>query len=170
MRNRRTRRTEGQIQKDNTDARMRMVYLHQAKSEDARAEQNKQRQARRFIVSRRRVNDQQRDQVHRAFTANSFLHLAFEYEPDIRYYAHSTVVIGAMDKKCSHCNALKFKNEPAGMCCSSGKVQLPAIETQPEPLNGLLIGMDADSNLFLKSFRTFNLCFQNDIVQSNINS
>jgi len=26
------------------------------------------------------------------------------------------VEIGAMDKECPHCNALKFKNEPAGMC------------------------------------------------------
>ena len=96
--------------------------MHQAESEDARAERNEQRrleqrQARRFIVSRRRANDQQRQKVHQAFTANSFVHLAYEYEPDIQYYAHSKVVIGAMDKECSHCNALKFKNNPAGMCC-----------------------------------------------------
>ncbi|GBP88287.1 hypothetical protein EVAR_100129_1 [Eumeta japonica] len=32
----------------------------------------------------------------------------------------------------------------------SGKVQLPEIETPPEPLNGLLIGTDPDSNVFLK--------------------
>ncbi|GBP91903.1 hypothetical protein EVAR_89854_1 [Eumeta japonica] len=36
------------------------------------------------------------------------------------------------------------------MCCASGKVQLPEIETPPEPLNGLLIGTDPDSNVFLK--------------------
>src|SRR5690606_35869182 len=39
----------------------------------------------------------------------------------------------------------------AGLCCASGKVQLPAMKTPPEPLNGLLIGTDPDSNLFLKS-------------------
>ncbi|PSN31239.1 hypothetical protein C0J52_22899 [Blattella germanica] len=98
--------------------------------------------------------------IHRAFTSDSFWHLAFQYEPDIEYYAHSKVVIGAMDKECSHCHALKFKNEPPGMCCASGKVQLPEIETPPEPLNGLLIGTDPDSNVFLKSIRTFNSCFQ----------
>ena len=38
MRNRRAQRTEGQIQQDNTDARVRMAQLHQAESEDARAE------------------------------------------------------------------------------------------------------------------------------------
>ena len=52
-----------------------MGQLHQAESEDARAERNEkrrleQRQARRFIVSRRRANDQRRQQVHRVFTAN----------------------------------------------------------------------------------------------------
>ncbi|KAF0762221.1 ATP-dependent DNA helicase [Aphis craccivora] len=40
-------------------------------------------------------------------------------------------------KECPHCHALKFKNEPAGMCCVSGKVQLPEIETPPEPGNYL---------------------------------
>jgi hypothetical protein len=165
MRNRRAQRTEEQQQQDNDNARESMALLHQAESEDARAERNgqrrvEQRQARRFIVNRRRANDQQRQQVHRSFTSDSFLRLAFEYEPDIQYYAHSKVVIGTMDKECPHCNALKFKNETAGMCCASGKVQLPAIETPPEPLNGLLIGTDPDSNLFLKSIRTFNSCFQ----------
>ncbi|CAG4940483.1 unnamed protein product [Parnassius apollo] len=100
--------------------------------EDTRAERNEvrrleQRQSRRYTVSRRRTNDQQRQQVHRAFISDSFLRLALQYEPDIEYYAHSKVVIGAMDKECPHCHALKFKNEPAGMCCASGKVQLPEI-------------------------------------------
>ncbi|VVC24672.1 Hypothetical protein CINCED_3A002500 [Cinara cedri] len=121
-----------------------MAQLRQEESEDTRAERNEvirleQRQSRRFTVNRRRTNDQQRQQVHRAFTSDSFLRLAFQYEPDIEYYAHSKVVIGAMDKECPHCHALKFKNEPAGMCCASGKVQLPEIETPSEPLNGLLI-------------------------------
>lgn len=151
-----------------------MARLRQAESEDVRAERNErrrleQRQSRHLTVSRCRANEQQRQQLHRLFTSNSFLRLAFEYEHDIQYYAHSKVVIGAMDKECPHCYALKFKTEPPGMCCSSGKVQLPAIETPPEPLNGLLIGTDPDSNLFLKSIRTFNSCFQNDIVRSNRN-
>ena len=70
------------------------------------------------------------------------------------------VIIGAMDNECPHCHALKFKHESVGMCCPPGKVQLPEIETPPEPFNGLLIGTDPVSNLFLKSIRTFNLCFQ----------
>ncbi|CAH1737560.1 unnamed protein product [Aphis gossypii] len=131
LRNNRSERTEEQIQQQNTDARVRMAQLHQEEPEDTRAERNEvrrleQRQSRRFTVKRRRTNDQQRQQVHRAFISD-----AFQYEPDIEYYAHSKVVIGAMDKECPHCHALKFKNEPAGMCCASGKVQLPSIASSP---------------------------------------
>ncbi|KAL4149386.1 hypothetical protein QTP88_003347 [Uroleucon formosanum] len=68
--------------------------------------------------------------VHRAFISDSFLRLVFQYEPDIEYYAPSKVVIDAMDKECGHCHGLKFENEPAGMCCASGKVQLPEIENR----------------------------------------
>jgi hypothetical protein len=119
-----------------------------------------QQQLFRSKMNRRRTSNQQRQQVYRAFVSNSFLRLAFHYEPDIEYYAHSKVAIGGMDKECPHCHALKFNKEPAGMCCASGKVQLPPIEIPPEPLNGLLTGTDPDSNLFLKSIRTFNSCFQ----------
>ncbi|GBL76140.1 hypothetical protein AVEN_234426-1 [Araneus ventricosus] len=142
-----------------------MAQLRESLSQEARDERNQQRQlerreTRRFIVNRRRGIDQQRQQLLRAFTSDSFLRLAFQYEPDVEYYAHSKVVIGSLDKECPHCHALKFKNEPVGMCCSSGKVQLTEIETPPEPLHGLLIGTDPDSSLFLKSIRTFNSCFQ----------
>ncbi|KAL4088602.1 hypothetical protein QTP88_023691 [Uroleucon formosanum] len=131
-------KTEEQIQQQNNDARVSMAQLRQEQSEDTRAERNEvirleQRQLHRFRVNRRRKNDQQRQQVHRAFISDSFLRLAFQYEPNIEYYAHSKVVIDAMDKECPHCHALKFKNEPAGMCCASGKVQLPEIEIPPEP-------------------------------------
>ncbi|KAF0733674.1 Uncharacterized protein FWK35_00026701 [Aphis craccivora] len=57
-----------------------------------------------LLVNRRRTNDQQRQQVHRACIYDSFLRLAFQYEPDIEYYAHSKVVIGAIDKEFPHCH------------------------------------------------------------------
>ncbi|GBP20921.1 hypothetical protein EVAR_80741_1 [Eumeta japonica] len=96
LRNSRSERTEEQIQQQNTDARVRMTRLHQEEPEDTRDERNEvrrleQRQSRRFTVNRRRTNDQQRQQVHRAFISDSFLRLAFQYEPDIEYYAHSKV-------------------------------------------------------------------------------
>ncbi|XP_073979946.1 uncharacterized protein [Rhodnius prolixus] len=153
----RVQRSSEQIQKVNADASRRMSQLRELRSQEARDERNQQRQlerreTRRFIVDGRRGIDQQRQQVHRAFTSNLFLRLAFQYEPDVEYWM--------LEKECPRCHALKFKNEPVGMCCSSGKIQLTEIETPPEPLHGLLIGTDPDSSLFLKSIRTFNSCFQ----------
>lgn len=61
-----------------------------------------------------------------------------------------------MDKEWPHCHSFEFKNEPAGMCCASEKVQLLAFE----PLKGLLIDMDPNSNLLLMSICTYYSCFQ----------
>ncbi|GFY58534.1 ATP-dependent DNA helicase [Trichonephila inaurata madagascariensis] len=120
MRNRRAQRTDEQIQQNNEDVRVNTGQLRESQSQEARAKQIQlrrleQRQARRFVVDTRRQNDQQCQQVHRAFTSDLFHRLAFEYRPDIKYYALSNVGIGAMDKECPHSNALKFKNEPAGI-------------------------------------------------------
>lgn len=52
-----------------------------------------------FVIDPRKANDWQQKQVHRAFTFNSFLRLAFEYGADIKYYAHSKVEIGTMDNR-----------------------------------------------------------------------
>ncbi|CAL1293147.1 unnamed protein product [Larinioides sclopetarius] len=97
IRNRRAQRTEEQVQVENTGARVRMAQLRQEQLDDTRAERNEimrleQGQSRRITVNRRRENDQQRQQAHRAFVAKSFLRLAFQYEPDIEYYAHSKVI------------------------------------------------------------------------------
>ncbi|XP_039953152.1 uncharacterized protein LOC120770076 isoform X3 [Bactrocera tryoni] len=67
MRDKRSQRTEEQIQQHNADARVSMQQLREEQSEDTRAERNEvirleQRQSRRFTVSRRRTNDQQRQQ------------------------------------------------------------------------------------------------------------
>ncbi|XP_072016340.1 uncharacterized protein [Amphiura filiformis] len=34
---------------------------------------------------------------------------------------------GQMDTKCSYCGAVRWKNEPLGMCCAGGKVILPPL-------------------------------------------
>ncbi|GFS66537.1 uncharacterized protein NPIL_396001 [Nephila pilipes] len=65
IRNRRTQRTEEQVQEENTGARVRMAQLRQEQLNDTRAERNEvirleQRQSRRFTVNRSRANDQQR--------------------------------------------------------------------------------------------------------------
>ena len=65
-----------------------------------------------------------------------------------------------MDKVCQYCQALKFRNEAAGMCCASGKVVLSPLPAPPEPLLSLLTGNSDDSKLFLRKIRKFNSCFQ----------
>lgn len=98
--------------------------------------------------------------VRRAFTATTFLRHAFHYDPEIDYSSHSKINIGAMDKKCRYCNALKFKHETPGMCCASGKVVLTALNPPPEPLKSLMLGDTQESRLFLSKIRKFNSCFQ----------
>lgn len=136
MRNRRAERTEDQMQLENTNMRVRIAQLRQVESEDTRVQRIELRleqiQEPRFTVDRRRTNDQQRQQLYRSFISDLFLRLTFEYEPETQYYAHLKIVIGGMEKEWPHCHALKFKNEPEEMCCASGKVQLPEIETPPE--------------------------------------
>ncbi|XP_072392261.1 uncharacterized protein [Diabrotica undecimpunctata] len=65
-----------------------------------------------------------------------------------------------MDKVCQYCQALKFRNEAAGMCCASGKVVLSPLPAPPEPLLSLLTGNSDDSKLFLRKIRKFNSCLQ----------
>ncbi|GIY75899.1 hypothetical protein CDAR_250161, partial [Caerostris darwini] len=43
-----------------------------------------------------------------------------------------------MDQICRYCQALKFRYEPPGMCCSLGKVVLLNLLSPPEPLQLLL--------------------------------
>lgn len=90
----------------------------------------------------------------------NLLRAAFAYDNIIDYSAHKFVVIGAVDNKCGHCNALKFKNETPGMCCASGKVKLPILNCPPEPLRSLVSGLTSSSKHFLSKIQTYNSCFQ----------
>lgn len=65
-----------------------------------------------------------------------------------------------MNLICAHCQALKFENEPPGMCCLNGKIQLPILEEPPDPLRYYLSGTSAESQHFLKNIRKYNCCFQ----------
>ncbi|KAK9875539.1 hypothetical protein WA026_009347 [Henosepilachna vigintioctopunctata] len=101
MRDIRARRSSEQFQENKADMRVRVGQLRESQSQEARDERNQQRQlerreTRRFIVDRRRGIDQQRQQVHRALTSDSFLRLAFQYEPDVEYYAHSKVLVKSL--------------------------------------------------------------------------
>lgn len=160
-RNARAQRTSSEHERDNTEAANRMRQVRLNVSQEQRDENAlRMRQARHLTMDTNRGQNTQQQHELRAFVRQSFVRLAFQYEPDVQYSAHSKVTIGAMDKECQHCHALKFKNKAAGICCASGKVRLPALSPPPEPLKSLITGVDADSPLFLKNLRKFNSCFQ----------
>ena len=83
----------------------------------------------------------------------------FNYSAGYNYYTHPKVVIGWMDVVHNHCQAMKYKGEPPGMCYSNGKVKLPSLKVPPKPLL-LLTGSTADSKHFLKNVRAYNSSFQ----------
>lgn len=75
-------------------------------------------------------------------------------------YCHDKMVNLGPRTPCTWCQAYKWQEEPNGMCCSGGKVQLPAIERYPEPLHSLLTRQHLMSDHFLSLSRQYNGCFQ----------
>ena len=65
-----------------------------------------------------------------------------------------------MSVVCPHCQALKYKGEKPGMCCSGGTVVLEELEALPDALKELLTGQTHNSRLFLKDPRKYNSAFQ----------
>lgn len=130
-RNTRAARTVSQQERDNQAAANRMSEARSQESPEQRRTRQREnalriRQARQQTMDAHRVqNLQQQQHVRRALVRTTFVRLAFDYEPDVEYSAHSKVQIGAMDNECQYCHALKYKNEAAGICCASGKVRLP---------------------------------------------
>lgn len=83
---------------------------------------------------------------------------AFNYDSEIDYSEHSS--IGAMTVRCTHCDAVKFPGETAGMCCANGKVKLPAFQSPPDPLHSLIFGTSPMSKHFLSHIQEYNSAFQ----------
>ncbi|KAH9628296.1 hypothetical protein HF086_017371 [Spodoptera exigua] len=72
----------------------------------------------------------------------------FMYNVAINYAAYGN--IGALEEVCAHCQARKWKGEPNGMCCASGKVkgyQVPPAELEnvlkehPAVLDAAVVGV-----------------------------
>ena len=89
----------------------------------------------------------------------NLINAAFYYEARTNYKNHPCLLIGSMTEICSHCSATKFKGETSGLCCKNGKVQLPTLQTPPEPLKHLLLGDTPESRHFLDNIRKYNSCF-----------
>jgi len=65
-----------------------------------------------------------------------------------------------MDAVCTYCAATKWKDEPPGLCCSNGNVQLLPLLPPCKPLQFLMRGYTSDSKHFLQHIRQYNSCFQ----------
>lgn len=83
----------------------------------------------------------------------------FKYEPNIDYSKDKVANLGSRFP-CAWCRALKWHDETPGMCCSGGKVQLPALDAYPEPLHSLLTHQHPKAEHFLSAARKYNGCFQ----------
>ncbi|GBM27078.1 hypothetical protein AVEN_189856-1 [Araneus ventricosus] len=77
--------------------------------------------------------------------------IAFQYNSEIEYSLHPVVVVESVNKVCTNCKALKFKNEAPGMCCLHGKVKLPPLKAPLEPLFSLVAGTTTQSKYFLNN-------------------
>lgn len=56
---------------------------------------------------------------------------AFQYDPRKEYSQHPSVTVGRMEAIYEVCSAKKFKGGTLGMCCSNGKIRLPALQWIP---------------------------------------
>lgn len=150
----RIRNAQSRAQESDEQREQRLANMNAARRTARNTARDNRRVASQLMTNRARM------QATRAFTLSSFRRIAFEYDPGIEYCANQKIAIGNMDKECNYCHALKFNKETAGMCCSSGKVVLPALNPPPEPLASLMAAATGESKLFLKKIRKFNSCFQ----------
>ncbi|KFM63267.1 hypothetical protein X975_07584, partial [Stegodyphus mimosarum] len=75
-----------------------------------------QLQARR-IVNAEMQTEHQRNCMHNSWSV--FNDSGLQYDPSTDYHNHPLIVIGSMSKKCQFRDALKSKDETAGMCYSN---------------------------------------------------
>ncbi|KAK4320910.1 hypothetical protein Pmani_008282 [Petrolisthes manimaculis] len=123
----------------------------------ARLRECKQDQANRL------ERDRARHAAVRLPSVTSNFHLpgtAFRYNSNTVYAADRVIQLGGLTIQCTFCGAKKFPGETPGMCCSAGKVKLPALLLPTEPLHGLLKGDTLKSRQFLNKTRKYNSAFQ----------
>ena len=61
-----------------------------------------------------------------------------------------------MTKICHYCDAKLWSTETSSLCC---QVNLPSLQTLPEPLHKLFVGDTAESRCFRHNIRNYNSAF-----------
>lgn len=93
-------------------------------------------------IKKRKLTQQSFENVqHDDVNVINFFKAAFAYDSQINYAENSKISIGKMMYICNFCNAYKFENETAGMCCASGKIKLPQLPAAQEPLSSYMSGI-----------------------------
>ena len=69
--------------------------------------------------------------------------------------------IGGMTKTCHYYDAKLWPTETSSLCCANGQVNLPPLQTLPEPLHHLFMGDTAESRCrcFRNNIRSYNSAF-----------
>ena len=93
-------------------------------------------------------------------TGGIYFMSAFQYNCNYNYSAKLKLAIGEMTVRCIFCNALRYKKESKGICCSNGSVKLPELTELPEELKNLLHENSPFFKHFLDNVRYYNSCFQ----------
>ena len=75
---------------------------------------------------------------------------------NINIVAHN---IGGMTKTCHYCDAKLWPTETSSLCCANGQVNLPPLQTLPQPLHQLFVGDTAESRCFQNNSRSYNSAF-----------
>lgn len=132
-----------------------------------RSNETEEERTQRLEETRMQIS-QARSQNRRSNVTIIYERLAFRYDPRVDYAADKSVDFGTMSTVCQYCNALRFRLEPPGLCCASGKVKLPQLIPPPEPLNSLLSGQEPLSMHFLQNIQKYNSVFQMTSFGANI--
>ncbi|KFM56878.1 hypothetical protein X975_00691, partial [Stegodyphus mimosarum] len=115
------------------------------------------------LQARRIIHAEMQTEHRQNFMNNSwslFNGSGLQYEPSTDCHNHPLIVIDSMSKKCLFCDALKWKHETAGICCSNGKVSLSLLGEPEEPLKTLYLYDTDESKRLLSKIRKYNSCFQ----------
>ncbi|KAF8770993.1 hypothetical protein HNY73_018457 [Argiope bruennichi] len=85
---------------------------------------------------------------------------AFAYDSNIAYECDPLIEIGRRVIEYSFCKALKWKGKSRSMCCNNHKIQVPLLQTPPEPLLMFFSTDSPDEINFQTNKRRYNSCFQ----------
>ncbi|XP_057310672.1 uncharacterized protein LOC130648633 [Hydractinia symbiolongicarpus] len=124
------------------------------------AANRRRRNAERHVVRQR----QNVEQVVNRRQADIQRHAAVRARRNAPYYniARQNILpnlyfLGAMDKECEYCQALKFENENCFKCCHTGKIALDNLSPYPQQLRDLLTNTDTvQAKNFQANIRKYN--------------